>query len=210
MKNRMITALTSCFVLVLAFSSYGEIRADEEWMGIYLEGKKIGYGFNRVEKTEGGYSITEETDTTLTVMGTKQEVRTSTVSDHDASLGLKNFRIKMAAGVVGTNITGYIVGDSMKLEIETIGNVQKREVRFKERPHLSGDIGPYLIMQGLEAGKKFRLPFFDPATMSSQPMEVTVEAREDMKLGAVWFRLTGTGEYAGITARVWISPKREH
>lgn len=208
MKNPIIAALTSCLVLVLVFSSYGEIRAGEEWVGIYLEGKKIGYGFNKVEKTEDGYSITEETDTTLTVMGTKQEVRTSTVSDHDASLGLKSFRFSMTAGVVGTNVTGSVAGDFMKLAIETMGNVQKQEVRFKEKPHLSGDIGPYLILQGLEAGKKFSLPFFDPATMSSQPMEVTIEAKEDMKLGG---RLVPAyrvrEEYAGITARLWISPE---
>jgi hypothetical protein len=204
----MIAVLTSFLVLVLAFSSYGEIRSGEEWVGIYLDGKKIGYGFNRVEKTEGGYSITEETDTTLTVMGTKQEVRTSTVSDHDASLGLKSFRFSMAAGVVGTNITGSVVGDSMKLEIETMGNVQKQEVRLNERPHLSGDIGPYLILQGLEAGKKISLPLFDPATMSIQPMEVTVEAREDMKLGGRLVPAYRVREdFAGITARSWISPE---
>lgn len=208
MKIRMIAALTSCLVVVFAFSSYGEIMAGEEWVGIYLEGKKIGYGFNRVEKTEGGYSITEETDTTFTMMGTKQEVRTSTVSEHDASLGLKSFRFSMTAGVVGTNITGSVVGDSMELTIEAMGNVQNQEVPLNERPHLSGDIGPYLIMQGLEAGKKFRLPFFDPATLSIQHMDITVEAREDMKLGG---RLVPAyrvrEEFAGITARSWISPE---
>jgi len=207
MKIRLIAVLAFCLVLGLAFPSYGGIRTGEEWMGISLNGKKIGYAVNRVEKTESGYSITEETDTTITVMGVVQEVRTVTVSDHDDRLGLKGFRFKMTAGAVGTDITGTVAGDSINLVIETMGNVQMQAVRFKERPHLSGDIEPYMIMQGMEAGKKFNLPFFDPATLSIQHMDITVEAREDMKLGDLLvpsYRIRE--EFAGVTSISWISP----
>ncbi len=208
MKNRLVSVLAFCLILFLAFPSFGEVRVGEEWMGISLNGKKIGYSMDRVEKTESGYTITEESDATITVMGTSQDIRTVTVSDHDRRLELKGFRFKMTAGAVDTDITGTVVGDSIKLAIETMGNIQKQEVRFKEKPHLSGDIEPYLYMQGLEAGKKFSLPLFDPATLSIKQMDITVEAREDMKLGDLLVPAYKVrDEFAGITTTSWISPE---
>jgi hypothetical protein len=114
----------------------------------------------------------------------------------------------MTASGIGTDITGTVTDDSIKLVIETMGSVQRQEVHFKEKPHLSGDIEPYLLMQGLEAGKMFRLPLFDPATLSIQHMDITVEGREDMKLGGLLVPAYKVrGEFAGITSTSWISPE---
>lgn len=207
MKIRLLAALALCLILSVAFPSYGEIKAGEEWGGIYIKGNKVGYVMSRLEKTGNGISITDESYVSLSMLGATQEMREVTVSDYDGTLGLKGFKFRMTAGGSDTNITGSVVGSSIKLVIETMGSVQEQEIQFKEKPHMEGDIEPYLIMHGLKAGKKYRLPIFDPATLSIREDYITVEAREDMKLGGMLvptYRVRD--EYAGITATSWINP----
>jgi hypothetical protein len=185
----------------------------EDWMGIYLEGKKIGYAMTSVDKTARGYAITEEMLTELNVMGTRQDIRTVTHSTVDESLALQGFDFSLKSGVADMEINGAVKagtdgGALLELDITTAGRTEKQELQLKDVPHMSSDIELYLQRQGLEVGKKFRLPFFDPAMLSQKYMDIEVEAKEELKIGDRLLPVYRVREdYAGVTARTWINPE---
>jgi hypothetical protein len=176
-------------------------------MGIYMAGQKIGYAVDRVEETAGGYSLSDEMVVTMNVMGTSQEMRTITKSVIDASLSLKNFTFSLKSGIADMEVTGEVKGMLLKLKVETAGTTRTVEQPLNDTPHLSTDVELVLIRDGLVPGKKMRLPFFDPVTLSQQYMDVNVEGKEDLKLGdrlVPVYRVRE--EYSGVVTTVWISP----
>lgn len=184
------------------------IKAGEEWMGIYLNGGKVGYVVDRVEKTPDGYSLSEDMVTTLTVQGSKQEVRTTVKSRVDDALLLKDFEFSLKSGFADMEIMGRVAGKVMKLGLNTAGTERAMELPLSETPHLSTDLDLYLRREGLKVGKKIRLPFFDPSTLSQQYMDLTVEAEESLKLGdrlLPVYRIKE--EYAGVSSTVWMNPE---
>ncbi len=179
----------------------------EQWMGIYMNGGKVGYAFDRVEKTPEGYSLTEEMDTTLTVQGSTQEVSTVTRSRVDGSLVLKDFEFSLKSGFANTTIKGEVEGKVMKLHINSAGTESVMDLPLSEPPHLSSDIEIYLKKEGLKVGEKFHLPFFDPSTLSQQYMDLEVEGMENLKLGDRLLPVYRVRqEFAGISGRFWINP----
>ena len=187
-------------------ASHAVIPAGEEWMGIYMEGKKIGYAVDRVKKIPGGYETGEEMMTALSVQGSRQEIRTATVSRVDDSLALKDFTFSLKSGLADMDIKGVVDGSTLKLEISTAGRVMRQEIPITEPPHLSADLELYLKREGLAVGKKFRLPFFDPASLSSQYMEIEVEGMEELKSGDRLIPVYRVKEsYAGVVVTAWVS-----
>jgi len=187
--------------------SLAGIDSGEDWMGIYLNGGKIGYAVDRVNKTPDGYAISEEVVTELTVQGSRQEIRTTTDSRLDASLVLRDFTFSLKSGIANMTMKGVVEGSVLKLDIDTAGRVVKQEIPLIEPPHLSTDLELYLKREGISVGKKYRLPFFDPSSMSKQYVDIDVEAREDIKIGDALEPVYRVKErYEGITVTAWINP----
>lgn len=183
------------------------MESGEQWMGIYLEGTKAGYAHSSVSETGGGYAITEEMVIAFTVQGAGREIHSRTTSEVDRDLTLRRFEFSLRSGMADMEIKGVVDGLVMRLDIASGGSRRTTELKLDETPHLSSDIELYLKREGLAVGKKYRLPFFDPSTLSRQYMDLTVEGLEEMKLGA---RLVPVyrvrQEYAGVTATAWINP----
>ncbi len=184
------------------------IRAGEEWMGIYLNGKKVGYSVDRVKKTPDGYDLTEKMALTLTVMGSAQEVHTVISSKVDDALALKDFDFSLKSGVGDTEVKGAVAGRLLKLRINSAGAERMLDLPLKDTPHLSEDLELLLRKEKLAPGMKLRLPFFDPATLSEDYMDVTVEAREELKVGENLLPVYRIREdFAGVSATEWVNPE---
>ena len=204
-----IAVLAAWLIVALApFALAAEpVRTGEGWMGIYMGGQKIGYAVDRVEGTMGGYSLSDEMVITMNVMGTTQEMRTVTKSVIDTSLSLKNFTFSLKSGIADMEVRGEVKGMLLKLQVETAGATRNIEQPLSDAPHLASDIELVLVRDGLVPGKKMRIPFFDPVTLSQQYMDVTVEGKEDLKLGDKLIPVYRVREqYSGVTSTVWISP----
>ncbi|MGA2191946.1 MAG: transglutaminase-like domain-containing protein [Nitrospirota bacterium] len=178
----------------------------DEWMGIYLDGKKIGHAETLVEDIGGGCRITEDMDVVISMMGFQQSIKSVTHSEVDPSLTLKKFDFSMKSGFADMEIKGVVDGRLLKLQIDNAGKIKTKEIKLDETPHLSSDIELYLMRQGLEVGRKYRLPFFDPGTLSQQHVDIEVEGKEDLKVGDKVLPVYRVKEdYSGIESRSWIN-----
>ncbi len=212
-----VVSVWAVMLFFLAGKTHAPVAADtfpalqkaerDSWMGIYLEGGKIGYAHELVEKTPGGYRITEEVRISLTVMDTSQEMRVGTVSELDRNMALSSFVFNVNSGPADMRMKGSVSGRAVKVEVETSGRKQVSEIPVKGPVRLASGLELLLESEGLEPGKKLRMPFFDPSTLSEQYMDIIVEAKEELKLGdgaIPVYRVKQ--EYAGVSVTSWVNP----
>jgi len=186
------------------------VRTGEEWFGIYQQGRKIGFANTRITPEADTYHLYEESELTLLVLGSVQHVKTVINSYTTKNFLLKYFDFSLASGVSSMQIKGAIVGKKLVLDIDTGGVKRTERVALKEPPYLSPNIKPALILFGLEPGKKYRFPLFNPATMNTEDAFITVVSSEHIKVGdkeQTIYKLTET--FQGMETTSWITQDGE-
>jgi hypothetical protein len=75
---------------------------------------------------------------------------------------------------------------------------------------LTPNIRPAVVRLGLEPGKRYRFPLFNPATMSTEDAYVTVETKETIKVGDSDLAVYKLKEsFQGMEATAWITQEGE-
>ena len=182
------------------------VRTGDEWSGIYQQGRKIGYAHTKVMREADTYHILEESELDLLALGSVQHVKTVTNSYTAKNFLLKYFDFTMQSGLSSMQIKGAVVGNQLMLDILTAGQTRKERIPLKEPPYLSPNLKPALILLGLEPGKKYRFPLFNPATMNTEDASISVEAKERIKVGdkeQTVYKLKES--YQGLEAFSWIT-----
>lgn len=183
----------------------GQLRPKEEWMGIYWGSDKVGYTVSKIKKKIGGYEIFEQALMDLTVMGTQQRIDTQVTSQVDDNFTLKSFEFRLFSNLFTFEANGKIRGNELHVEISSGGSINHSVIPLKEIPCLASSLKPLILAQGLAVGKRFRQTIFDPATMSSTPIEMVVEGKEKIVLRGKkvkCYRIKSS--FKGITIRSWI------
>ncbi len=145
-----------------------------EWMSVYLEGKKIGCGFSDKMKQLDGYRFQERMYLRLRAFQQTREITTTLVAETDRKRRLKHFDFMLSATPSVIHVAGTVRGKILDLEIETGGEVRTQQVRLEEPPELSVTFKDRLVSLSPSVGDVLELPYFDPATLSRQTLEVKV------------------------------------
>ncbi len=186
------------------------VRPGDEWFGIYQQGRKIGYAHTRVIPEVDTYHVTEESELDLLILGALQRVRTVINSYATKNFLLKYFDFTMKSDTTSMDMKGAVVGKKILLDIMTAGQTRKERIFLKDPPYLSLNIKPALVLLGLEAGRTYRFPLFNPATMSMEDASVTVVNKEHIKVGdgdQAVYRLKES--FQGMEALSWITEDGE-
>ncbi len=186
------------------------LRTGDEWSGIYQQGRKIGYSHSRILRESDTYHLMEESELDLLVLGSVQRVKTVINSYTTSNFLLKYFDFTMLSGTTSIDVKGAVVGNRILLDITSGGQTRKERVVLKQAPYLSPNIKPALILLGLEPGRKYRFPLFNPATMNIEDAVVSVESREIIKVGdreITVFKLKEA--FQGLEAFSWITADGE-
>lgn len=200
------TYLRPSTVIALDVITEEGVRTGDEWAGIYQQGRKIGYAHTSVMREADTYHLLEESELDLLVLGAVQHVKTVTNSYTTKNFLLKYFNFVMQSATSSMEIKGAVIGDKLVLDILTAGQTRKERITLKEPPYLSPNIKPALILLGLEPGRKYRFPLFNPATMSTEDASISVEAKEHIKVGdseQTIYKLKET--FQGLEAFSWIT-----
>lgn len=170
-------------VIALDVITQEGVRVGDEWFGIYQQSRKIGYAHTRILPEGDTYHLFEESELDILVLGTVQRIRTVINSYTTKNFLLKYFDFTMRSNMTSMEIKGAVIKDQLVLDIKTGGQVRKERISLNAPPYLSLNIKPALVMLGLEPGKTYRFPLFNPATMKTDNATVTVMAKEYIKVG---------------------------
>ncbi len=200
------TYLRPSTVIALDVITEEGVRSGDEWAGIYQQGRKVGFSHTSVTRETDAYHLLEESELDLLVLGSVQHVKTITNSYTTKNFLLKYFDFIMQSATSSMEIKGAVIGNKLVLDILTAGQTRKERISLKEPPYLALNIKPALILLGLEPGRKYRFPLFNPATMSTEDASISVETKERIKVGdteQTVYKLKET--FQGMEALSWIT-----
>ena len=204
------TYLRPASVVALDIVTEEGIKAGDEWFGIYQKGRKIGYAHTQTQVEGDTYHISEES--VMNILALEQVQRVSTVINAytTKTFMLKYFDFTLRSGVSTMDIKGAVVGKQLVIDIMTAGETRKEHIRLKEPIYMTPNIRPAVVQLGLEPGKRYRFPLFNPATMSTEDAFVTVEAKETLKIGDTEQTVYKLKEsFQGMEATSWITQEGE-
>ncbi len=188
----------------------GEVFAEvepggEDWMLIEYQGARIGYTHTRRTALEDGVRTEEDVYLRMTLMGQARDVTTrqTLLSDKDGTL--RSFTFRMESMGADIAIEGRQTEGKLHVTVDSAGNRQDLDFKLDEPVLLSGNLYRAIARAGLEPGKSYTRPFFDPSIMQPSQMTVKVLGKEEWKIGARTFdvyRLAQT--YNGLEATAWV------
>lgn len=184
------------------------MEPEEAWMGIYFQGNKVGWLHHTCEPEDGGYVVREESLAHLRMMGTPQRLWVATSCRTDKDFVLRAFRFRMRSDVVSMEVQGQVDGRVVTLTIDSAGKTQEKVLRLRRPPYLFLNLRPYLVSDGLEVGKSYRVPVVLPSTLSEADAVLTVEGEEEIRIQGEprqAFRIQVS--YAGMEATSWYDPR---
>ncbi len=204
------TYLRPATVIALDVITQEGVRAGDEWFGIYQQGRKIGYAHTSILPEAETYHLYEESELDILVLGSVQRVKTVINSYTTKNFLLKYFDFTMQSGPTSMKIKGAVIGKKLVLDIETGGQTRAEHIPLKEPPYLSPNIKPALILLGLEPGKKYRFPLFNPATMNTEDATITIVSSEHIKVGDKEQTVYKLNEaFQGLESTSWITQDGE-
>ena len=155
----------------------------EEWWGIYYRGEKIGYAAQKITPETEGYLVRDSSLLRLNLLGTVKTVETRLQMTAAANWALREFDFDLRSEDVRFKARGKVAAGKLHLEVESGGQRTDKELPMSQPPYLLAALKPYIVTQNLELGKEQLFSTFDPATLSQQITTVTVEGREQIKIG---------------------------
>jgi hypothetical protein len=204
------TYLRPASVIALDVVTEEGIKAGDEWFGIYQKGRKIGHAHTQTHAEGDTYHVFEES--AIDILALEQVQRVSTVINAytTKTFMLKYFDFTLRSGVSTMDIKGAVVGKQLVIDIITAGETRKERFPLKEPIYLTPNIRPAVVRLGLEPGKRYRFPLFNPATMSTEDAFVTVETKETIKVGDTDMTVYKLNEsFQGMEATSWITQEGE-
>jgi hypothetical protein len=204
------TYLRPTSVLALDVITEEGVKTGDEWFGIYQQDRKIGYVHMRVTLEGDAYHLVEESEMDILALERVQRIRTVTNSYASKNFLLKYFDFSLRSDLSSMDIKGAVVGKQLVLDIITAGETRNQKIIIKEPLYLSPNLKPALVLMGLEPGKRYRFPLFNPATMSTEDAFVTVEGKETIKVGDAEQTVYKLKEsFQGMEAFSWITQQGE-
>ncbi|MBU1205571.1 MAG: transglutaminase-like domain-containing protein [Proteobacteria bacterium] len=190
------------------------MKIGEDWWGVYWKGEKIGYAVTGQEQQEEKISVQERAWLKLSVLGIPQNIEQILEYRVNQRLTLDSFDFSLKSGLVQFRLAGRMEdlpshpGKRLRLVVHSGGREHQQEISLKEAPHILGQTKLHLLSQGLEVGKKYSIPAFDPATLSTAEVIAEVEGVERLNIGGEERELYRIGqEFRGIMTKSWMDRK---
>jgi transglutaminase-like putative cysteine protease len=159
------------------------VRATDEWFGIYQQGRKIGYAHSRTIPEAETYHLYEESEMDILALGSVQRVKTVINSYTTKNFLLKYFDFMLQSEMTTMKIKGAVIKNKLVLDINSGGQTRTEKITLASPPYLSPNIKPAILLMGLDTGKTYRFPLFNPATMSTEEATISIESRDRIKIG---------------------------
>jgi hypothetical protein len=177
----------------------------DDWMGLYMQGRKIGYTHHRLQKTPLGFEFSERSVLKIAVMGAAQTVRTASRGEMGADLSLQRFSISLDGGVASLAVRGEVEGNAVSLRLTTGGQKQEERFPLPGALYLPFSARSRLVATGLEPGRSLKVDVFDPSAMGSHPLELAVEGQALIDVGGEKVQAWLVREsFRGMGSRLWM------
>lgn len=181
----------------------------EEWLGVYLNGSKLGYAVNTTQPMAAGYRVAVRSHIILPVQGEMRAVDLDSSADIDSAHHLRTFDARMRSDLQDLHVQGKTEPGKLALTIETGGTKSTRTVPLSKPIVIPDAITQVLARQGkLRPNTLHKFEIFDP--MSLAPGEATIAIKGMEKVAGVEKpvdALRAEIVYKGFHTTAWLTPE---
>ncbi len=193
-----VVGIWLCLVSVLLYKHYisgveftplqsltgDQFKTSEEWFGIYLKGRKIGYLKSMSEKIGNEYRFMQTVETDVETDGKTSHSRTIFKCLTDLEYRLKSFEYDVRSEGMSFKSRGELDKDNVLQAFMEKGEHKKTEtIDIKGQLFLSLTIKQMLFAQGIEKGKRFNIPVLNIFSMKVEDTVVEVQELIPVKVG---------------------------
>ena len=142
---------------------------EESFLGIYFKQERIGYVKNRmIGKDEGGGTLYQDAVLHLNILEKTYPVEMHLQAELSNGSLLENFRFSLSSPFYELHANGAINGNEVHFTMNTGKDEVSDVIQLNEPPFISTHMRSYLLQNDLIEGEKFKIPYFDPVTMSGR------------------------------------------
>jgi len=176
----------------------------EEWLGVYLQGQRVGYSFSKIVRNDQGIALESMTRITLTMMDVVRTLTTHAFVHTDADYTLKDFIIEISTAGHPTKIEGILNGKVLTLKSYSQNIPQTQTITLQEKPFFPDAMEEVIKNKKLKPGAELKIPYFDPTTQSSAT--ATIKAYGRGKTTVRGQEVTGNKveiDFMGMISELW-------
>jgi hypothetical protein len=168
----------------------------ERWNGIFFQDQHVGYSVSRTSSTDDAGLLMENRSVfQLATFGQVQEIVTASAASTDAEGRLRRFDFFMASGELKLSARGEVKKGLIVMEVVQDGERTKLEFPVQKPPHVGASLESAIRNMDLAIGKEFRIPFFDPVSLSDGEMVLRVVDSEILENGEeAWWIVSSFGD----------------
>jgi len=142
---------------------------EESFLGIYFKQERIGYVKNRmIGNDDGGGILYQNAILHLNILEKVYPVEMYLQAELTNESLLENFRFSLSSPFYELNANGVVRGDEVHFTMNTGKDEVSDVIQLTEPPFISTHMRSYLLQKNLQEGEKFKIPYFDPVTMSGK------------------------------------------
>jgi hypothetical protein len=180
-------------------------QAQEEWMGIYHQGQKIGYLQRRLTPTAAGYQWEEIWRMRMRFLNTPQTIHTAIRADTDATFALTRFDFRLLSSGLTFRASGAVQAQTLYGQMSTGGEASFFSFPLHSPIYLPAATQLALRNALLREGDERRFSVFNPLSMRTETMTVAVVGPETLTLKGQLQKTTKVMERFGeTTAHAWL------
>ena len=152
----------------------------EEWMNILFQGQKIGFSYQKTEKVDTGYKITDRAVMRLKIMGISQDMSFSNVSNLNENKRPKDFVYLQTIQNQRQKTSGVLTGKTIELTITGAGGTSKQTVKVDPATRFADSL-EFEYADKLKVGFKTTVPVFITSMRSVEPLTLEVVGRKEIE-----------------------------
>lgn len=173
------------------------LESSEEWLGIFLQGQRIGYTFTKISRTADGVFTESRSQMTLGMMQMARSIETHVFARTDKDYLLEEFSLIIATQGHETQVDGTIDGTTLTLTSYSHGVSQTQTVQLQEIPYIPEAVEEIIQQRNMQPGDEIAIPYFDPTTQSSTTAHIKMMSKESVPV----MDRTLTGRRVEVTAQ---------
>ncbi len=209
--NFLITFLALCIALlsgtsVVSAAPFGKIETlplSERWFGIYLNGERVGFYRQHIEKHEDGYRIEGNGSVRMKVMNFSKEASMREIYVVSKGLALKTFDVEQTVNGAASHVSGRTSGTTLHLKNEANGKTNDKTLKYKGEVYPGPMLNYFPLFRSLNPGSLYKIQMFDPEELKIKDIQITVLGESKTSEGKNALKLRNN-LYPFVTNDIWI------
>ena len=179
---------------------------EESFAGIYFQSERIGFVKNRLTASGSGeYTLYQDAFLYLNILNESHPVDMRVKATLSRDMLLKDFTFHFTSPFYKMEANGKVEGQEVHFSLKTGKETISDIIRLQNPPYLSTNNRYYLLEQGLQPGDKFKVPYFDPVSLSGRDTVMEYRGRKKVLVRNRVFTLHHFVEtFSGVRVNSWL------